>query len=76
MKKNVNEFLDLKEIGKRLRETRLSFGLSQEAVAKAFGYTKQQISHWELGLTIINVVDLVRFSFEFDVSVNWLLFGK
>lgn len=39
------------DIGKRIRETRLSKGYTQEDVANALGITRQAVARWESGVS-------------------------
>ncbi|KNZ68670.1 HTH-type transcriptional regulator ImmR [Thermincola ferriacetica] len=62
------------EIGKRIRMTRKSKGLTQEELAKLVNKSAQVISNWERGYTsTINYDDIYRLSSALNVSSDYLI---
>lgn len=60
-------------IGSRLKELRLSFGVTQEELGKILGVTKASICCYEKGSrtpTIENLIDLINY---FGISADYLL---
>ncbi len=69
------KILDYAKIGIRVRELRLQHDLSQLAFAKKLGVTRVEITKIETGKQKIYLKTLVRICQEFDVSLDWLVFG-
>lgn len=65
--------IDLKELGKRIREERRSNGITQQHLAKAIGVTPALLGHLENGRRIISIETLVALCNELHVSANLLL---
>ena len=59
----------------RLRELREEKGLSQRQLSKLVDISQANISRWEAGLIIPNVIDCWKLAEFFDVSVDYLI-GK
>lgn len=79
MPKKIYSKLKLKpkEVGQRLREIRLQNSVTQEKLAKDFGFRRQHyISRYEIGGRIPSAEVLLLYSNRFSVSINWLLTGK
>ncbi len=67
---------DLKEqVGKRLKECRLSMGLTQAQVADKLGVAQPVYLRFEKGKFECNYEQLVKLSTIFDTSIDYLL-GK
>ena len=66
---------DLKTIGGRLRQARLSAGLSQRALQKKTDISFGFISQFENGKNDISVRYLIKLSKGLDVSTCYLLSG-
>jgi transcriptional regulator with XRE-family HTH domain len=71
------------DIGSRLKESRISAKLTQEAVGRAFstnekpeGFGKGTVSAWELGRNEPTASQLIRLCELYRVSADYLLFGK
>ncbi len=65
-----------KIVGRRLKALRDHAGLNQEQFAETIGAGQSQWSQYETGkrpLTLEVAVELVR---VYDVSLDWLFFGK
>ncbi|HPQ23059.1 MAG TPA: helix-turn-helix transcriptional regulator [Candidatus Paceibacterota bacterium] len=69
------KILDYAKIGIRVRELRLQHDLTQLTFAKKIGVTRVEITKIETGKQKIYLKTLVRISQEFDVSLDWLVFG-
>ena len=69
-------FFDQKELGKRLRETRLIRGMTQEELAEILNVNKQHISRMERGVTACSIDLLVELSCHLQISTDYLLMGK
>ena len=63
------------EIGKRLRSFRLDKKLTQTALAKAAGRSKQLVSAWEAGRAEITVESVTRLARTVGLDPRWLLMG-
>lgn len=62
-----------KLIGKRIREERLSKGLSQDVLAEKLGMKRANISNYEAGRVVPPGSILLEMSRIFDVSTDYLL---
>lgn len=69
-------YFDQKEFGKRLRETRLIRGMTQEELAEILNVNKQHISRMERGVTACSIDLLIELSCHLQVSTDYLLMGK
>ena len=63
----------MKEIGKRIRELRLTKKLSQTELAKLIKTTQDNISLWELGKSYPTIDYLIELVKVFNVSSDYLL---
>ena len=63
------------EIGKSIKEIRLSHKYSQQRLAKEIGVTHASISFWENGVNIPNVEDCWKMAECFGISIDELV-GK
>ena len=68
----INE-MDLKLIGKRLREIRKSFGLTQEMFAQRIDTKRSSISYYEIGKMMISTADLKQICETFGVSADYIV---
>ncbi len=66
--------VDAAAIGRRIRELR-GFYTHQKDFAARIGVTQSQLSKYERGATEPPLAVLVRLSEEFDLSLDWLVFG-
>ena len=58
-------------VGKRIRERRVTLGLSQTDIGEYLGLTFQQIQKYERGANRISASKLWALSHFFEVSVEW-----
>lgn len=63
------------EIGSRLRESRQEAKLSLGDVAEELKLSKQAISAWENGRTMLDAKQLGDLALMYGVSADYLLFG-
>lgn len=68
--------MTLQGFAERLRAARAAAGLTQSAVANAFGYTSQTIANWERERTEPCATDLARLAALYRVTADWLLTGR
>lgn len=66
---------DSMEIGKKLKETRLQSGLTQEKAAEKIGVSRQTISNWENEKSYPDIVSVIRLSDIYSISLDSLLKG-
>ena len=59
----------------RIKELRLENGLSQRELAKLTGIKQANISRWEAGIVVPNVLDVWVLAEFFDCSIDYLV-GK
>ena len=67
--------LDLKALGRRLRELR-GFDLTQEEFARQLGTSQSQLSKYERGVAAPPADILFLVMQRFRVSIDWLLTGE
>ena len=53
------------DIGKRIRETRLSKGYTQEDVANVLGITRQAVARWESNVSMPSTSNLMALPVSF-----------
>lgn len=63
----------MKEMGKRIRDLRLSKKLSQTQLAKLIKTTQDTISLWELGKSYPSIDCVIELVKVFNVSADYLL---
>ncbi|GEK28624.1 helix-turn-helix domain-containing protein [Furfurilactobacillus siliginis] len=61
------------EFGKRLKQARITQGLTQEQVANDLMVTHQTISSWENQKTYPDIITLIKISDYFNISLDVLL---
>ena len=61
------------EIGKVLRDLRLTAGMTQSKVANYIGVTFQQVQKYEKGTNALSITKFVRFCNLFEISGDKLL---
>ena len=59
----------------KIKELRIEKGLSQRELAKQTGIKQANISRWEAGQVIPNVIDVWTLANFFDCSIDYLV-GK
>ena len=57
----------------RIKELRLSRGLTQTELAKIMSVTRSSVNAWELGISVPTAAKLVELSLFFHVSTDYLL---
>lgn len=62
-----------REIGRRIRISRETLGLTQEESAAALGMTRTSVTQMELGKRGITAMELVQLAKLYRRSVEWLL---
>lgn len=62
------------DIGKRLKEIRISKGLLQKDVAKSIGISKARLSNYEMNKRKPSIEIIAKISRFYNVSVDYLLF--
>ncbi|MFA0080246.1 S24 family peptidase [Vibrio artabrorum] len=66
----------MKNLSSKLRNKRMSLGLSQRALAKKIGVTSTSISQWEREENIPKGASLFKLANVLDVSIEWLTNGE
>ena len=61
------------DIGVKIKSARIKAGLTQEQTAEALGVSRQTISNWENGKTYPGIVNVVKMSYLYDISLDCLL---
>lgn len=61
------------DIGSKIKDARLSAGLTQENAAESLGVSRQTISNWENGKTYPDIVSVVKMSDLYSISLDRLL---
>ena len=59
--------------GEKLYQLRTERGMSQEALARSLGVSRQAISRWELGEVVPDTANVLAVSRKFGVSTDYLL---
>jgi len=65
-----------KSVGKRVRDLRLSMGLSKVAFAKLIGISSQYLGRVEDGVTMLTIMKVVNICEVADVSLDFLIYGR
>jgi len=73
--KNISVRLDLKAIGRRIREIR-GFDLTQGDFGRMLGIGQTQLSKYELGQSVPTVQVLLRLKAYSRKSIDWILTGE
>ena len=64
------------EICDRIAGLRSKYGLNKTDFAKRIGVRYKTVLTWETGDVVPMLLPLARVAKEFDVSLDWLVFGK
>ena len=67
--------MNLAKIGKFIQELRKEKGLTQEELAEKLGITKNAVSKWERGISLMDLSLLKPLSEILDVSITEILSG-
>jgi len=70
---NNNAISSREKIAERLKEARISSGLSQAQAAKQLGLQRPAISEIEAGNRKVSAEEIIQFANLFKVDSNWLL---
>lgn len=62
-------------IGEKLKNFRLSAGMTQEQIAEEINVSRQTISNWENGKSLPDVISLIKISDLYQISLDDLLKG-
>lgn len=57
----------------RIKELRVSRGMTQTDLAKIMSVTRSSVNAWEMGISVPTAVKLVELSLFFHVSTDYLL---
>jgi transcriptional regulator with XRE-family HTH domain len=68
-----NIMTDREKIAERLKEARVSAGLSQEVVAKILQLQRPAVSDIESGKRKVSAEEIIQFAKLYRVSTSWLL---
>ena len=63
--------IDIKELGKRLKQARKELKMTQEKLAKLLNTTHSAISAYENGVTIIPTLFIIEIAKISGISLNW-----
>ena len=63
------------EIGVKLKEARIKSGLTQENVAEKIQVSRQTISNWENEKSFPDIVNVIKLSDLYNISLDQLLKG-
>jgi transcriptional regulator with XRE-family HTH domain len=74
VKSTVTVQLDLKGVGRRIRELR-GYELTQAAFGKVLGIGQTQLSKYEKGQSVPTLEFLVRLSHHTGKSLDWIVKG-
>ena len=67
------KIVDYAALGEKIRQKRLSTGLSQDAVSENIGISESFYGHLERGSRIMSVESLVKIAKYLDLSLDFLL---
>lgn len=65
----------MRDIGKNIRDARLSHGLTQQQLAEKLGLTRQALSGYETGHRRASLEQLHMISEALDTDIHQLLYG-
>lgn len=68
----INDKIDLKNIGNKLREIRTSHNDTQSKIANIIQVDQSNYSKWELGKIIIKIYPLIEFAKHYNVSIDYI----
>lgn len=60
------------DLARRIRASREAKGLTQDAIAHAFGIRRNAVTSWELGIARPSEAKLPKLADILDVEVEWL----
>ena len=65
--------MSIENIGKRIKEIRLEYGLSQQQFGKLLSVSQDTISLWENGKSLPTTEFLIAIAKHFNVSADYIL---
>ncbi len=68
--------MDAKNIGKRIKDSRLKKQLKQNELANKLNITLANMCDYEKGSTIPSIPTIAKIANELDVTIDYLVFGK
>ena len=66
----------MEHIAKRLKKLRLESGMTQDDLAGRLHVTRQAVSNWETGKTVVSIEYLMKLSEIYGVSADEILHGE
>jgi DNA-binding XRE family transcriptional regulator len=69
------ENVDFEALRNRIKSTRKTIELSQEAFGKPIGLRRQDVHAIEIGKRQPGLTVLYRISMEYSISLDWLVLG-
>ena len=60
-------------IADRIKDLRITSGMTQSALAKKLNITRSSVNAWEMGLSVPSTTYIVELSHLFHVSTDYLL---
>ncbi|HIU74710.1 MAG TPA: helix-turn-helix transcriptional regulator, partial [Candidatus Pelethocola excrementipullorum] len=63
------------EIGKKLKDARISSGFTQEKIAEKINVSRQTISNWETEKSYPDIISVIKLSELYSISLDDLLKG-
>jgi len=63
-------------IGDRIRDLRDRRGFKQQELAEKIGASRQVLSNWERGYTLVDTDGIARLAKILEVSTDYILYGK
>lgn len=65
----------LRQVGRRLRSTRLALAMTQTEICRELGTTRQAWSQWEKGDRLFDVRAAVRLKERHGITLDWIYAG-
>jgi HTH-type transcriptional regulator, cell division transcriptional repressor len=72
VRRETRGFPDPVDLARRIRASREAKGLTQDAIARAFGIRRNAVTSWELGIARPSKAKLPKLADILDVEVEWL----
>lgn len=76
LKHNIPEVIQMNKVNTIIKRLRLEKGINQEQLAEQLHVTRQAVSNWETGKTQPDIEMLTQIAAYFDVSIEYLIYGK
>jgi DNA-binding XRE family transcriptional regulator len=65
-----------KEVGERIKEVRLSIGITQDAFGKPMGITREAVTQYETGVRMPRWEHAVMMCDAWGLSLDWIIRGR